>query len=297
MVGVDWSRMGGLTVLWNRLVRVGLWLLIAVAGLSTPYILKTGMAPSWLEWLLKGSGGNGQGWQLMGLMSLGIAAIELLRWGAQQFKMPVLGRASDWTSGILVGAILFGGLAFVALFGSFFLVTWLTAILPENIADHLRKLERGPGAFVVSGLILVMIVTSAGLIYFRIRRSDPRSSAIAAISTAAFNSFEPFFLFTLIALNSFVLSAVLLFGVPLWFPQYMGNWTVWTDAHSRPLLGAAMTLTLLAPFLIHAYRLSRNREKTNKPRLAEACWMVNYVLLGVFFVVILGGIAAAWSKR
>jgi hypothetical protein len=280
----------------SSVLKAGVWLSLAAIGIASPYILKTGLAPSWLEWLLKGSGGSAQSWQLLGFLSLAVGSIELLRWAADRFHMPLLGRTSDWIARGLLGLMLLAGIAFVALFGSLFLgllIPWLTNVLPPGIAVYLRDIDREPGAFVLSGAIAAAIVASGALIYLRIRRSDPDSTPVEAIGHAAFSSFEPFFLFTMIALKAFVWFGLLLIALTHWFPKLAGDWSVWIDTNSRPILATAVGLSLLAPFFVYGYRLRYSRKAQESRPFAESCWIVFYALSGFGLLMIAVMLAVA----
>ena len=92
-----------------NLLKAGLLFLSALAGVSAPYILKVGLAPSWIEWLIRGSGGEAQAWQAMGYICGVLGTRELLRWGAERYQISVLQRLSDWLSLLLVvGMVVLG---------------------------------------------------------------------------------------------------------------------------------------------------------------------------------------------
>ena len=156
-----------------------LWLAVAAAGLAAPSFI--GVGPSWLDWLLKGTGGSGQAWQLFGGFALCIAMIELLTWGAHRFNSLLLAHVSRWVRRSLIGIMILGGVAFVALFGSLLvdlLTPALEVILPKGVAVHLFALSRGPWGWTVVGVIAALVVAIATLVYFRIRGRDPDTGAI-----------------------------------------------------------------------------------------------------------------------
>jgi hypothetical protein len=262
-------------------VRGTLWLAAAAAGLSAPSFI--GVGPSWLDWLLKGTGGNGQAWRLFGIMALCIAATKLLAWGADRSNLPIVRHAGNWLHRSLIGVMILGGLAFVALFGSLLvdlLTPALEVVLPQAVADYLRPFSREPWSFLVSCVIAALIVAIATVVYFGIRRRDHNTGAIEAIGFAAFYSLEPFFLITFIGLSAFVWMALLLLIVTQWFPYSLGSASSWIDSNSQFLLSLVVGLSLLTPIILHGSRVHRNREGENKPRFASSCWAVFYVLSG-----------------
>jgi hypothetical protein len=256
---------------------------------SAPYILKAGLAPSWIEWPIKGSGGEAQAWQAMGYISGLLGTRELLRWGAERYQISVLQRVSDWLSLLLVAGMGVLGVGFVVLLGSLFLgvaIAPLSNIVPERIGFYLRGLDREPGAFILSGAIAALMAGTGVVVYFRTRSIRAEGASTDDVVAEAFASLAPFFFLTMIALNAFVGFGMLLIGPTHWFP---GKWSSWIDYHSAPIVGTATLLSVIAPFLLHRWRLWRNSDADNKPRFFQACWTVFWISLsiGAFFSIAL----------
>jgi ABC-type Co2+ transport system permease subunit len=175
---------------------VGLWLILALAGVSVPYILKGGLAPPWIEWLIRGTGGQGQAWQAMGYICGIFALIEFMRWGGERSDKPLLGRAAAWLSLLLGAGFVVLAVGFVVLLGSLFLsvlIAPLSYVLPEQIGIYLRNLDRGPGAFILSGAIAALMAGTGVAVYFRTRRIRAEGASTDDVIAEAIASFSPFF--------------------------------------------------------------------------------------------------------
>jgi hypothetical protein len=270
-------------------LRGALWLAAAAAGLSAPSFI--GVGPPWLDWLIKGTGGSGQAWRLFGVVALCISMIELLAWAAHRFNSPIVGHVGTWLHRCLIGVMILGGVAFVALFGSLLvdlLTPALEVVLPKVVAVHLIGLSHGPWAWTAVGVIAAVVVATATVAHFRIRGRDPDSGVIETIGAAALYSLEPFFLYTMIGLTSFVSFAFLVLFVTQWFPYLLGSASSWIDSNSQFLLSLVVGLSLLAPIILHGWHLHRNKDGHNKPRFASSCWVVFWVVSGFGLMMLTG---------
>lgn len=274
-------------------IKAALWLVIAVIGLASPGIISSGWAPGWLEWLLKGSGGNGQSWQFLGAMSLGIALIEGLRVASVRFDRPALWRMSNWISGGFAGLLGLVGFAFaVLILGLLFgvLAGWLANIAPQGVAPYLRYLDHEPGSFVVSAFFSLAMLAAVARTYMTHRRDDPEQGRADAVIAAAYNGFTPFFLLAMIVMKAFVWVGLAIIALTHWIPAGAQSSMHWLELYERPIIASAMVLSFLAPFGIYAYRL-RNNMGEDRPSFVDACWSVVWVLTGVGLLLLLVAVA------
>ncbi|WBT39047.1 hypothetical protein [Hyphomicrobium sp. DMF-1] len=280
----------------GSLVKAVLWLVLALVGLSAPYLIATDFAPAWLQWLLTGSGGNGQAWQLLGVMALGISLMEGLRFGSDRYQLPMLSRASDWISFGLVGLLFLGGFVFSALIIGLLvglLASWLANMAPEGIANYLRYLDREPGSLVVSGLISIFIVGTSISTYRRRRRDDAEEGRIPAIASSIYDVCLPFFFLAMIALKAFVWVGMAIIALTLWVPESIKPYTAWLDVHSREIIATAICASVVAPFAILAYRRRSKDTGDHQSSLNEACWPVFWVLTCFGLSILLLAVAAS----
>jgi hypothetical protein len=121
--------------------QIGLLLCLAVFGLSAPYVANAGVAPSWLELLLKGSDGRGAAsWVVVGWLNLAAAVYSCLQLRANRLETSRVGRAGLVAVVGLIGlciAVLFSVLAAAALYAAA-----EAGHLPSAFAEKLFDLRR-----------------------------------------------------------------------------------------------------------------------------------------------------------
>jgi len=262
---------------------------LSVIGLLAPFILASGQAPSWFVGLIKGSDGEGVGFQILGAMALCGATINILQWGGARFSMSSLTRTGEWLRQSVIAVMLLGGLAFVAIISAVLLgllVPWLTRILPDTISVYLRGLDREPGSLILAGIIAMLIVAIAGFTRLRARKNDPDKTGIESISDAALEALHPPLLLGLIALKAFVWFGLLLLAVTEWFPQYIGIPAIWAKANYAQILGSIMVISVLSPFALYVLRIAKNTDPDRKPTFSESCDSVFLILTVIALVII-----------
>jgi hypothetical protein len=126
--------------------RAILFFLIGAIGLLAPYIAHLEFLPSWLVWLFKGSGGEGQAWQFLGALMLAVGAIELLRLTGERLNLPSFGDAALLIWRLLMGLFLLLCVVLVVLFGVLLigmLALGVADLMPTPISTLLRSFDRG----------------------------------------------------------------------------------------------------------------------------------------------------------
>ena len=276
-------------------LRACVWFGFGALGLSAPHLLEAGVGPDWFQWLLKGSGGHGQSWQALGALALAVGLIEILTWVSERTGIAAFGFVSDCLRVVLLAGAALVALGFVALFGALMLGMisgWLSPFLPSYFGALLRQLDREPGSFILAGVIVLMIVGSVAVAYFRARSAKAEVPLVEVLSATALSAFQPFFLFTLIALKSFVWIFMILIALSRWSP-FMGPWSPWIESNERTLVMYGVIASLLAPFPLHYQRTRRNRHEADKPTFSGSCWIVTIALSGLGLVVLVMTLAAA----
>jgi hypothetical protein len=135
------------------------WLLIALVGVSAPFLLETGIAHTAVEWLLKGSGGHGQGWQALGAVALCISLMHMLQWAALRFNLKLLAYLAVFIA--LAVAI---GIAIFAV-----VLTW------AGLADTI-------GNGFVGGFLLLLIAGAVGVVVLAAHRSQAAPAVFDKLS-------------------------------------------------------------------------------------------------------------------
>jgi len=268
--------------------RACLWFALGALGLSSPYLLEAGIGPDWFQWLLKGSGGHAQSWQGLGALVTALGLVETLAWMSERTGIAAFGFAANCLRVLFVIGITVGCIGFVAIFGALMLgvvINWLSPFLPTNMEVMLRDFDREPDSFYLAGAIVLMIAASFAVTYYRSRARKPEEGPFAVIGTAAYASFEPFLLFTLIALKAFVWIFMILIALSHW-PPFTGPWSPWIEEHERILVMYGMIGSLLAPFPLHFARIRLHKSPPDKPTFAGSCWIVIVVLTGVGLLVL-----------
>jgi hypothetical protein len=225
----------------------------------------------------------------------GLGLWEILTWASVRTGIGAFGFVANCLRLLFIAGMAVAGIGFVALLGALMLgmlVALLCPFLPSEIQAALGGCDRDPGSLVVAGAIALMLATSFAVTYYRLRAARPNDELFEVVVSAAFSSFDPFFVFTLIAINAFVSIFMTLFALSHWSP-FTGPWSPWVEQHERILVMYGMIGSLLAPFPLHFFRMRLRKEKFDKPTFTGSCWLVMGVLLGVGAVVVVVASLAA----
>jgi hypothetical protein len=263
----------------TKLRTIGLWLCVAAAGLSAPFISKLDNTPSWLKSLLQD--GNGASAFTLGCFSLAFSLFLYLRWRANRLGTPASQRLVDTFIAAADVIMSLGGIAVVAGLAAFvlgFIVPlllgrllgpWLLSVSPV-ISPYLQVLDHEPGPFWLAGGVALIMGIAVALTFRSIRTRSPDAGFRTVLSQALWTGLEPIGLVSVIVLAAFVLFGLFLSPVGEWLPSIKAN--------ERGILGVAVVASVMAIPAIYTLRRVGRLGSDDKPSLVGAAWTVYWIL-------------------
>jgi hypothetical protein len=248
--------------------------------------LNTGVIPSWLDWILRGSDGKGTVWYVFGCGSLVLAFIHFVHWRANHLKTDRSARFANFVSASAEVVLTLGGLFFfvivVALVGSIF-----SHSLSENLPSWLAPIGaslNGKQSLSWFAACIAVLVGALGLtIYSRARLNRAVGEPPMTLRHAMWVVCEP-----PIFLGAIVLKAVVWFAIlgVLLENAAIPSLSPWVQRNSGSLLATATVSSVLAVPLLHTYRRVSWDGKEPRPRFVEAGYTV-FLALAAFGLTIL----------